>query len=178
MNDELLIAKRYAIAYLNIFPIDERDCAQIKKAKSFLDSHKEVFSLLKVPLLDPAIKITALKYYLIEQFSLAASFATLIQLLVNQKRSYLINLVLEQIQILYEDKQGIESFIIASSDMLAPNDIKALEQFLADKTGHTIMSVPTTDATLIAGIRMQSADHLWEYSIKKQLNAIEAQFDK
>ena len=36
-----------------------------------------------------------------------------------------------------------------------------------------LLVLPKIDDALIAGIRMQSADHQWEYSIRKQLAAIE-----
>lgn len=178
MSAEVFVAKRYAKAFLNIFVINAHDLVNIKRTIQFLEAHREVFSLLKVPLLDPEIKINALKYYLIERFSLPSSFVALIHLLVNQKRAYLINKVLIQIEMLYEEQQGIETFIITSSDMLKDTELKIVQDFLASGTHHTITSTPKVDTALIGGIRMQSADHLWEYSIRKQLAAIEAQLSE
>jgi ATP synthase F1 delta subunit len=172
MNGDLIIAKRYAQAFLNVFSIVESDLEKIRQVIHFLDTHKQVFSLLKVPLLDSAIKKRALIDCLIERFKLPDSFKALIGLLVHQKRSYLIAHVLHCIDTLFQEGKGIETFTLASPDRLQENQIKALQQFLATQTHHTIMCAPVQDASLIAGIRMQSSEHLWEYSVKKQLAAI------
>ncbi len=79
-NDELLIAKRYAQAFSNVFPITLQDLPRIKEAISFLDQHDEVFLMLKIPLLDARIKTQALENYLLERFKLPQTFKVLIQL--------------------------------------------------------------------------------------------------
>ena len=52
MNDEILIAKRYAQAFLNVFALHADDLSKINQAIQFFRSASEVLSLLKVPLLD------------------------------------------------------------------------------------------------------------------------------
>lgn len=174
MDAHVLNAKRYAQAYLNLFKLAPHDLDNIKKAIDFLDHHREIFSLLKVPLLDPQIKMNALKHYLLTQFSLPDSFEKLINVLVLQKRTYLIQMILIEIINLYEDQQGLESFSIASSFALNDTELEQIKKFLAIHTHHNIMCTPIVDTELIAGIRMQSNNHLWEYSIRKQLAAIKS----
>jgi ATP synthase F1 delta subunit len=177
MDKEQIIAKRYAQAFLNVFPLNDRDLAAIHQAIIFLDEHEEVLSLLKVPLLDAGLKVQALESYLIDRFELPESFRKLIALLAAQKRSYLIVEVLRCIEVECQERQHIELFTIASSIPLQANDLQSLQQFLAEQTQHTIVYEARHDENLIAGIRMQSAQHLWEYSIRKQLNAVRGQIE-
>lgn len=173
MDSHILIAKRYAQAFLNIFTIAIGDLAKLHKAISFLEHHKEIFSLLKVPLLDARIKSQSLDEYVVSKFELPDSFKTLIGLLVKHKRSFLIIDVLKELMIVFQDRQGIETFVISSSTQLDQTQMKKIYAFLADKTHHMIVCESRIDAQLIGGIRMQSADHLWEYSIAKQLRALQ-----
>lgn len=175
MDAHVLNAKRYAQAFLNLFTLTQADIANIKKAFDFLDHHREIFSLLKVPLLDSQIKENALKEYLLIQFSLPASFQQLIHVLVEQRRTYLIQMILSEMINLFEDQQGLESFTIASSTALNDTELEKIKAFLATHTHHNIICTPLVDIGLIAGVRMQSNNHLWEYSIRKQLAAIKSQ---
>lgn len=172
MDAHVLNAKRYAQAFLNLFELNDQDITNIRKAIDFLEHHREIFSLLKVPLLDAQIKMNALKDYLVQQFSLPAAFRPLIRVLVTQKRTYLIQLILTEIINLYEERKGLESFTIASSCALDDNEVEKIKTFLATHTHHNIICTPLVDTHLIAGIRMQSNNHLWEYSIRKQLASI------
>lgn len=178
MDNEILIAKRYAQAFLNVFALSIDNLNKINNAIEFLNQHTAVLSLLKVPLLDPRIKIQSLEGYLITRFGLSQSFKKLITVLVSQKRSYLIIDVLQQIALLYQDQQGIEQFAITSSIPLNPKELDVLQKFLSNQTHHAIIATATTDNRLIAGIRMQSSDHQWEHSIRKQLAAIEAKLNE
>lgn len=174
MDAHVLNAKRYAHAFLNLFTINSQDITNIKKAIDFLEHHREIFSLLKVPLLDSKIKMNALKEYLMIQFYLPASFEKLIHVLVEQKRTYLIQMILSEMINLYEDQQGLESFTIASSCQLDDTELEKVKAFLTTHTHHNIICTPLVDTDLIAGIRMQSNNHLWEYSIRKHLAAIKS----
>lgn len=171
----MFIAKRYAQAFLNLYTLHIADIEAIKQAIHFFDEHAEVFSLLKVPLLGDHIKTQALQDYLLDRFKLPSSFAKLIEIIIAHKRSYLIVDILEQIIVLYQEQQGIETFVIKSSFGLEEQDVPVLKNFLAERTGHTIIAQVIHDPGLIAGIRMQSAHHLWEYSIAKQMMRVQNQ---
>ena len=175
MNDGLhTIIKRYARAFLNCFLLDDNDIAQIKQARLYLEGHEELFSLLKVPALDARIKKNALVECLVTRFKLPGSFEQLVALLVTHKKADLINHILAQIEIMYHEQKGIETFTISSTSPLTTNDISTVQLFLASKTQHTIVCNARIDSSLIAGIRMQSADRMWEYSIRKQLAALQS----
>jgi len=174
MESRFFLAKRYAQAFLNLFALQYGHIEKINAAISYFADHAELFSLLKVPLLDPRLKINALEDCLISRFGLPSEFKQLIELLVKQKRSYLIADVLKQVIQMYQSRQGIELFTISSCPELGQLQEKRITDFLNDKTHHTIMCHMKLDKDLIAGIRMQSNEHLWEYSVKQQLARIQA----
>lgn len=177
MNGEFLISKRYAQAFLNLFTLERSVLDKLQKTIEFLDQHQSVFSLLKVPLLEARIKKEALEYYLVKRFDLPDSFKKLIELLVIQKRTYLIDDVLRNIKLLYQDQQGIETFTISTSIPLEGHDLEIIQKFLAVHTHHTIICKTIIDKQLIAGMKMQSANHLWEYSVRQQLANIPVRND-
>lgn len=172
MATDLHLAKRYAQAFINTYVMHATDIRNIKEAIKFLKHNTTVFTLLKVPLLDAKIKIEALEKYLIKKFNLPSSFYNLMQLLINHHRSYFIIDVLEQIQQLHEIQEGIETFTITSPVELSYEELQTLQTFLAKNTQHTIEYNTHVDPHLIAGIRMQSDDHIWEYSIRKHLTQL------
>lgn len=175
MDAHIQIAHRYAQAFLNLFTITIDDLPRLNEAIHFLEQHKEIFSLLKVPLLDARIKKQSLDEYMVGKFALPSTFKKLIALLIVHKRSFLILDVLREMVMIFQDRQRIETFTISSWPELDEADVKKIYVFLADKTHHTIVCQSVQNTTLIGGIRMQSTDHLWEYSIAKQLKALQAQ---
>lgn len=174
INNQLIIAKRYAHAFLNVFSLSSVDLKKLKSAIEFLKQHPEITTFLKIPLLDPRIKCEALKETLVKNFELPSAFDAIIDLLVQKKRSELLLLVLEQIKCDYQEQHAIQQFSISSSAELSPEQKKVLENYLTAATGATIITDYDIDRLLIAGIRMQSEELQWEYSIAKQLKKIRA----
>lgn len=174
INNQLLIATRYAQAFLNLFSLTDSDLENMEQAIDFLKQHPEIFTFLKIPLLDPQIKRDALEESVIEKFELPKSFEKMVEVLIAKKRSELLLLVLEQIRTLYQEQHDIQMFQISSSSELTDTQKKVLEDYLSDATHATIETAYDVDTHLIAGIRMQSDELQWEYSIAKQLKKIRA----
>lgn len=174
INNQLIIAKRYARAFLNVFSLSHSDLNKLDNAINFLKQHPEITTFLKIPLLDSHIKLEALKESVINSFELPNAFNSIIELLVRKKRSELLLQVLEQIKNDYQDQHAIQQFLILSSSELTDEQKKVLKQYLIEATGATITTSYDIDKKLIAGIRMQSGQLQWEYSIAKQLKKIRA----
>lgn len=174
INNQLIIAKRYARAFLNVFSLSPTDVQKLNNAIIFLRQHPEIATFLKIPLLDSHIKREALKESVIQKFDLPSSFDLIVELLIHKKRSELLLQVLEQIKKDYQEQQNIKLFTISSSIELSDAQKKELEQYLINTTNATIDARYTIDKKLIAGIRMQSDELQWEYSIAKQLKKIRA----
>lgn len=174
MNNQTLIAKRYAQAFLNTTSFSLEDFKKVQQAVFFLEQHPEVFVLLKIPLLDASVKRTALEKKIIENFGLPKSFITLLDVLVVKKRSELILDVLKNILVIYKEQNNVQLFTISSSSILDEAQMDVIKKFLKNKTNATVLTTFCHDTNLIAGVRMQSDELQWEYSVAKQLKQIHA----
>lgn len=174
INNQFIIAKRYARAFLNAFVINSEDIEKLSTAIDFLKQHPEIFIFLKIPLIDPRTKSNALKESITQRFDLPAPLQVMVELLIAKKRSELILQVFEQIKNYYQQMHHIAQFSIASSVELDESQKKNLEHYLADATGDTIDARYSIDKKLIAGIRVQSDEYKWEDSIAHQLKKIHA----
>ena len=180
INNETVLASRYAQAFFNEFGsfFMPEHLTALMHARSYFQQHTSICSLLKIPLIDDEIKIRALDTILIDQYHLPAQIEQLIRLLVHTKRAFLIVQVLRQLHVLYQIKAGIEVFKITSTTELTDEQKRTLIIFLQNKTGHTIQYEYKIDPSLIAGIRMMSDTHLWEYSVAQQLSHAEHEMKK
>lgn len=170
---EELIAKKYAKAFLNLF-IDEiplKMYQRIVELEQFFRVRREVLAFLALPHIEPYYKCKALDS-IIEKFSLTPSFKRLITILVESNRAFLFPLVLRTITMMYRQRKGMLAFKVKSSSSLNKAALRTIEKFLAKKTNKHILSEYTLDKSLIAGIRLESDQYLWEYSIAKKLRML------
>ena len=65
-------------------------------------------------------------------------------------------------------------FSIKSAHHLDPKQITSIKQFLGRLVGKNIIATPAIDTSLIAGLRLQSNNNMWEYSVRKQIQALSA----
>ncbi len=170
---ERILAHRYAAAFITVCGprIDFDNFLLIKGAAEYFKQHKKVMFFLSLPSLRAEQKKDIL-YSLFKKLNLPSCFDDLLNLLVNSKRAQLFGHVLEYIVSLYLEKHGIMEFDIESSSSLGADQLKALQQFLAQRTGKDIIYKYRENKNLIAGIRMQSDTYLWEYSVRKKLRTI------
>lgn len=174
INNQLIIAKRYAQAFLNVFPLTFTDIEKITEAIDFLKQHAQIITFLKIPLLDPQVKFEALKESLIRRFDLPESLELLVQSLIRKKRAELLLQVLEHITMHYHELHNIKLFTVSSSAELTDAQKKIIEHYLVDETGAKIVTHYTMDKKLIAGVRMQNEELQWEHSLAQQLKKIRA----
>lgn len=168
-----VIAKKYANAFLNVFidQLSSQTMQQVCLLGDFLVRNHLLLSFLQWPVLSGEVKIKALQD-LVHQFSLGKPFERLIILLADQKRLYLIADVLKHICSLHAERRNILHFTIESSHDLTTDECLVIAQFLANITGASIIYDYKVDKNLIAGIRLQSNTHLWQYSIRTQLDTM------
>jgi F0F1-type ATP synthase delta subunit len=65
-----------------------------------------------------------------------------------------------------------------TSHYLEKNDLTPIITMLSLKTKMTILFNHRIDSSLIAGIRAESNNFLWEISVKKKINALKEYFKK
>jgi len=167
------LARRYAKAFTNVFfsQLSLPDVEHIFQAADYLASRRRTRFFLRLPAIDISIKKQVLDL-VCKRFSLPLPVEQIIDLLLMHKRPYLLHQVLFHIAELYYDRQNILTFTITSSHPLAPESIEVIQNFLARKTGCTILYTHKVDKKLIAGIRLKSEVFVWEYSIHKHLRRV------
>lgn len=169
-----ILANRYAKAFLRSFgeDITFADFQKIKKVRDYLQEHSKELYFLQLPAITRKQKKELMHTVITKQFQLPSFFDTLFALLIRDKREQLVPVVFNSLYNMYQKMHNIESFSIESSSELSVEKLEKLKQFLARQTGADIIYTYTINPTLIAGLRMQSNTHYWEYSIKQQLQKI------
>lgn len=169
------IAKKYAQAFLNIFPkaFGFGDLKKIEAAQFFLQTHKRTLFFLQLPQFDQERKKSMVSD-LIDYFSLPHDVATIIFLLIQHNRSFYIPDVLLWITQLYKNQINSAEFSIQTTQEINDKQLESIKQFLGHLTNKKIIGVPSINTSLIAGLRLQSNEYLWEYSIRKQIRALQA----
>lgn len=175
---ETTLSIRYAKAFLDVFKSDISDqtIEKVKQVVLLFQNNQPRISLLSLPLYSKQDQYTLLSTLLVEKAQLPNVFANLIDLLVKHRRASLITTVLHKIVVLYYQRNNISSFSITSSYELEESQLQSIQQFLAVQTGSVIIYTYTIDSDLIAGIRLQSTTNLWEYSVRKSIEAIRINF--
>ncbi len=170
------VARKYAVAYLNVFGSDfvPDDLGNLDALSDFLKEYHHVTYLLGLPVI-PHQKKKEMLNALSREFHLTDRIDKLVDLLLHDKRLFLLGPILEFMARLYREKHHIIEFSITSYPCLSESDLNDLTQFLARSTGCAIIYTNNEDKNLIAGIRMESTTYLWEFSIAQQLRTLRIQ---
>jgi ATP synthase F1 delta subunit len=173
MEQQIRLARNYAHAVLNVFgpSISRDDITHIQNIVLFLEQHKKALFFLRLTRIDQEVKLKALDALFVE-LSNKKPFMALIRLLITDNRGHLVYRVLSELVDLYRTANHIMSCTITSSHELSQDELNKVEQFLARQTGDDIIYTYSRDASLIAGLRVQSQTILWEHSVRKQLREL------
>ena len=164
------ISQKYAKAFMAIFPkaITFTDIGKIKTAQQFLQKHKQALLFLQLPRFNLATKKSMIAD-LISHFSLPEQLSAIMLLLIKHNRSFYIPDVLFCINQLYKKQTNSVTFSLKSAHVLDEKQIETIKRFLGTLVHKNIIAEPSVDRSLIAGLRLQSSEYLWEYSIRKHL---------
>lgn len=167
------ISQKYAKAFMAIFPkaITLADVTRLDTAQKFLLNHKETLLFLQLPRFNQETK-HSMVMDLIGHFSLPEQLAAIILLLIKHDRSSYIPDVLLCINQLYKKQTHSMTFSFKSAHTLTEKQIETIKQFLGKLVHKNIIAQPSLDNSLIAGLRLQSSEYLWEYSIRKHLQTL------
>ncbi len=169
------IAKKYAHAFYTVFPqsLTLSDVEKIESACHFLQTHKRTLFFLQLPQFDQKRR-DAMVADLVSHFSLPEHCASLLLLLIKHNRSFYIPDVLWFIAQHYKEQTNSVDFSITSAHHLDGKQIESIKQFLQQRVRKNIIQTTHVDPSLIAGLRLESSNLLWEYSVRKQINALRA----
>lgn len=168
------VARKYAVACLHVFAsrFKPDDVHNLMVMSDFLrENHRLVF-FLGLPIISQERKNIFL-HDLAKRFQLGHLIDPLLDLLLHDKRLFLLADILRLMSQLYREERGIIEFSIASYPRVSAIELEELKQFLARSTGCAIIYTDYEDKNLIAGIRMESTTYLWEYSIAQQLRTMQ-----
>lgn len=169
-----ILAKKYAAAFLNIFIHELPDSVldELEALSAFLHAHEQSLFYLKLACIKSNVKRDVL-IKLFARFGLCGiPFERFIGLIALHKRLSLITEIVEQLATLYKERKNIVEVEIKSSIPLNDHEQHIFEKFMERALQKTIRYRAIVDASLIAGVRMQSDTWLWEYSIRQKLAAI------
>lgn len=169
------IAKKYATAFMNVFPkaFTLADIGKIENAQQFLQKNKRTLFFIQLPQFDDARKKSMI-IDLVGHFSLPPMCKNLFLLLIAHNRSFYIPDVLWFVSELYKKQTNSVDFSIKSAHALDQQQYESIKQFLGRLMNKNIIATPMIDTSLIAGLRLQSNNNLWEYSVRKQIRTLRA----
>ena len=168
------IANKYAKAFMAVFPksLTFADIGKIKIAQKFLQTQKQILLFLQLPQFDHDRKKSMIAD-LISHFSLPHHLAAIISLLITHNRSFYIPAVFSSIIQLYQEQTNSIEFSIKSTQNLNEKQIESIKRFLGQLLDKNITSTTSIDTSLIAGLRLQSDDYLWEHSVRKHIQTLQ-----
>lgn len=172
--EQLLLAKKYAVAFLNTFEktIDFNAYQAIEKMYNFFNSNPQTLVVLAAPTLELETKSQLIEK-IVHYYQAPNELMKLVSLLIKQQRLLLLPSILLQLTRVYRERNQLVAFTFYGSHELAEHETRMLSQFLEQKINKNILYNSVIDKELIAGIRLKSDTWLWEYSVEKQLRAIE-----
>lgn len=168
-----LLATRYAQAYLNVFgkSIIHEQIIALENASISLERNKRLLFFWRLSAIDPLVK--ALSVERIDQkYHLGDSIKKLCYLLLEHNRLGLLPAVLEHIVRIYRKKEGVEYCSIITAQPILQDVVKQLARYVEKKVKKKIIPLQVVDPTLIAGIRLQGQEFLWEHSVRKSLRSL------
>lgn len=170
-SGQAIVAGRYAQAFLNVFwdQLTVRDHEAVIAARSFFKGHKQACFLMKLALLNRVIKIKALHKIRID-LGLSNSFDKLFTLLIDDKRSDLLYECFKALCEQIDQRKGTVFFTVTTVGDLNEEQKKIINAYLENAVCQKVQCRYKQDSELIAGIRLQSAQFLWEASIRDRLN--------
>lgn len=168
-----LLAYKYASAYLATVgaSLTRAEYERLRAFGIFIKNHEHSLVLLSVPVIADYEKRAALER-LSELYELPPSINALWALLIAHKRIVLVPFCVEEIGALFEQREGIQRFVVSSSHELDAQSLALIKEYLERATGKTVIEEVVLDKRLIAGIRLQSDDYIWEYAVRKQLRTL------
>jgi len=171
---ESKLAKKYAIAFLNIY-IKECTANYIERIAFFADfvmKNRLFQATLNIPSLSKKKKDLMIEL-VAQKFHLPKSIKILSFLLLKEKRIDLLGEILKKILFIHKQHAHLHHFIITSSHELTPQEQTKVIAFIKKQSHNHITTSFIIDASLISGIRIEGNTFKWERSIVKQLRAIE-----
>ncbi len=173
MPSDAYVARRYAQAFMNLYGsrLEARDRDALVSLATFLMDHKQILFLFKVGYIADDVQDKALDS-LLSKFNVQV-IEPIARLLLRSGRVFLLAGVATYICTLYDARHTLQRFKCITSHALTAQAQQRIQDFLVTNLGGTVEYTCSIDKKLIAGLRLLSPTHLWEYSLAKQIRLLE-----
>jgi F-type H+-transporting ATPase subunit delta len=163
----------YADAFLNVFfdslPEDILERLYVLQERMKTDEQFQIVSSL------PGFK-AAKKEFFLKLFNSASldlePFNKLIDLLLSQRRSFLLQEIIAAIVQEFKKRARLLDCTIRSAQPLDSEEQKRILEHASHILGYTILPTWIIDPSLIAGIRFETAEYMYDHSIRHKLNVL------
>ncbi len=169
----IVLATKYAQAFLRVNEkkLQKKEYDAILKAASDLQKKLYLLQIVDAPTLEIEDKMECVKKML-EYYSLPDACKHLARLLIVHGRFGLFAHVLSSIVDLYYKYIEVCVITIYTSCEVTQDDIVAIEKFVANKTKKQVISRHVVSSSLIAGVRIESDQFVWDHSVQNQLRNV------
>jgi ATP synthase F1 delta subunit len=177
-NIERTLARRYAQAFWHTFheSITLQTIAGYQRLITICKQKNDFYSILSIPLEEKDINNCLDQ--VAHTCTLSSEIFILIRLLLKHARIRLLDQVLFFIMHLYYQNHGILPIKVITSYVLDDKAQKIVENFLKEQFNAQPLCDFLYDPSLIVGIKLQTHDMIYEYSIKKKLEQAEKKLIK
>jgi len=167
------LAGKYAIAFLRVFGgnITLEMVSALGDLVVFGKKNVSSLALLQIAIFDARAKADLIKH-ICSKFGLNDLLRQLIDLLAQHGRLNIFITVIEQIIARFQEWYGIIEIACTSAQPLDNDAHDVIYRFIERMTGKQAKITFKINQDVIAGIRLQGHDILWEYSIAQQLRAL------
>lgn len=167
-----ILAKKYAKAFVAAYKkqLTSDDMVNIDRSLRALKSNKAALAFLH--LVPGACQMSHVFDRFLEHFGLDKILHGLIALLAEHKRLWLIPEILEALGQHYKESHGITSCIVTSAGDLDADQKAMTADIIAKKFGKNAEIIYRIDKRLIAGIRIQTPEVLWEHSVDTDIRDV------
>ena len=172
----LQIAERYG---RSIFELSEeqnqRDTVfqELLTVRQAMENRPELLDLLESPRITRDEKHSLIEGILGPKSSnLAKDF---LNLLVDKNRTDLFPFIVDQLQDVIRQKQGIQEVFVVTARELHSSIVQLLERTLEKVTGKKILIQSSVDPALLGGMQIRMGNRMIDGSVRTKLNNLEAQ---
>ncbi|KKQ48455.1 MAG: ATP synthase subunit delta [candidate division TM6 bacterium GW2011_GWF2_38_10] len=169
---ESLTAK-YAIAFFKLYKKDlTRDIIkQLQTCYAFLSHNKHIKAFLMLSTVMREEKIALFKT-MFAHLGLPNIFLHLVKVLIEHRRIELVGSILKKIDEAFGRAENIMPFVVSSSHNLSLAEQNEMSDFVRRHIAQAQIVAWDVNRSLICGVRVKSATHMWERSVRKQLRCV------
>jgi len=169
----LIASRRYASALLSSAEEGgflDTIVEELKQIREVLNNSRDLVHVLRSPLIQGDKKVHILEE--IFRDSVGQKMHLFLSLIANKKRAGLLPAIIDEFQVLLDEKQGVLNADVTSAVALSDLQVSDLVSKLTASTGKTIRAKMKVNADLIGGVSVKIGDTILDGSVSHQLEML------